>query len=339
MPQITPISLILPKQKKLQFTTYKNIRGPKPFINCLKHDQWSGVKKNIDTLIDKGVYQQQEPHYYWYRLTTEKFVFEGFICGVRLEKKQKVITTHEDVMPERIQLFSDYLSTVNRLAEPLLLMHENPAFSLKMEKNNYKKAPDFEFREESKIHQLWVLSSFQSKKLESFTKNVDQFHLADGHHRLASTQKWAEQHQKRGVALAFVMASNQLHNGVFFWAIKTKPFPESLKSRLIEYDYSLPLYLKTKKKLFSILTPPGEHPLIFLYHQILIPNNIEISYFPEGTLSTKLLKQFSGVFGYNTLRMEEIIALAKKGLHLPPKSSYLHPKLPTGLFIAPLSTD
>ena len=128
-------------------------------------------------------------------------------------------------MPERVQLFSDYLSTVNRQAEPLLLMHEDPTFSLKMGESNHKKAPDFEFREESEIHQMWTLSSYQSKKLESFAKNLNQFHLADGHHRLASTQQWAEQHQKRGVALAFVMASNQLHNGVFFWAIKTKPFP------------------------------------------------------------------------------------------------------------------
>ena len=339
MPQITPISLILPKQKKIRFFTYKNIFGPKPFINCLKHDQWSKTKKGIDALVDKGVYQQQKPQYYWYRVITENRVFDGFICGVRLERKRKVITTHEDVMPERVQLFSDYLSTVNRQAEPLLLMHENPAFSSKMGKSNYKKAPDFEFREKSEVHQLWALPSQQSKKLENFTKNIDQFHLADGHHRLASTQKWAVQHQKRGVALAFVMASDQLHNGVFFWAIKTTPLPKSLKSRLIEYDRSLPLYLKTKKKLFSIFTPPGEHPLIFLYHQILIPNNIEISYFPEGTSSIKLLKQFSGVFGYKALRMEEIISLAKKGHHLPPKSTYLHPKLPTGLFIAPLSTN
>ena len=339
MPQISPILLTLPKQKKIRFSTYKNIRGPKSFVDCLKHDQWSEVKKGIDDLVNKGIYQPQESHYYWYRLTTEKRVFEGFICGVHLERKRKVITTHEDVMPERVQLFSDYLSTVNRQAEPLLLMHENPAFSSKMGKSNYKKAPDFEFREESKIHQLWVLSSFQSKKLENFTKNIDQFHLADGHHRLASTQKWAVQHQEKGVALAFVMASNQLYNGAFFWAIKTTPLPKSLKSRLIEYDRSLPLYLKTKDKLFSISSPADKHPLIFLYEQILRPSNIDICYFPEGTSSIKLLKQFSGVFGYKALRMEEIIALAKKGHHLPPKSTYLHPKLPTGLFIAPLSTN
>lgn len=338
MPQITPISLTLPKQKKLELTTHKKIRGPKPFIKCLIHDQWSEVKKEIDALVDKGGYQQQNPQYYWYRLITEKHIFEGFITGVRLERKHKVISTHEDVMPERVQLFSDYLSTVNRQAEPLLLMHENPTFSSKMGESNYKKAPDFEFKEESEIHQLWTLSEDQSKKLERFAKDSDQFHLADGHHRLASTQQWAEQHQKKGVALAFVMASNQLRNGVFYWAIKTKPFPELLKSRLIEYDHFLPLYLKTKDKLFSISIPAGEHPLMFLYHHILRPNNIEISYFPEGTLSKKLQKQFSGVFGYKALLMEEIIALAKKGIHLPPKSTYLQPKLPTGLFLAPLST-
>ena len=239
-------------------------------------------------------------------------------------------------MPERVQLFSDYLSTVNRQAEPLLLMHENPTLTLKMGKSSYKKAPDFEFREESEVHQLWILSRYQTKKLESFAEKCDQFHLADGHHRLASTQKWAEQQQKEGVALAYVLASNQLHNGVFFWAIKTSPFPEILKSKLIEYKPSFPLYLKTKEGLFSILVPDGVHSLLYLYHQILIPNEIEISYFPEGTISVEIEEQFSGIFGYNNLSMEEIIALAKKEIQLPPKSTYMLPKLPTGLFLAPL---
>ena len=339
MPQITPISLSLPKQKNLQFTTYKNIRGPKPFIRCLKHDQWLEVKKGIDALIAKEIYQWKAPKYYWYRVITKHFVFEGFICGVPLKKNKKVITTHEAVMPERVQLFSDYLSTVNRQAEPLLLMHEDPTFSLKMGKSNYKRAPEFEFRDESEVHQLWTISRYQTKKLESFAEKCDQFHLADGHHRLASTQLWGEQQQREGGALAYVLASNQLYNGAFFWAIKTSPFPELLKSKLIEYKFSHPLYLKTKEGLFSISVPDGLHPLLYLYHHILVANEIEISYFPEGTISVEIEKQFSGIFGYNKLSMEEIIALAKKEIQLPPKSTYLLPKLPTGLFIAPLSTN
>ena len=215
-------------------------------------------------------------------------------------------------------------------------MHEDHTFTFKMGKSNYKRAQDFEFREESEVHQLWILSRYKTKKLESFAKKCDQFHLADGHHRLASTQKWAEQHQKRGVALAFVMASDQLHNGVFFWAIKTSPFPELLKSKLIEYKLSHPLYLKTKEGLFSISVPDGLHPLLYLYHHILDANEIEISYFPEGTISVEIEKQFSGIFGYNKLSMEEIIALAKKEIQLPPKCTYLLPKLPTGLLLAPL---
>ena len=130
-----------------------------------------------------------------------------------------------------------------------------------------------------------------------------------------------------------------MYNGAFFWAIKTSPFPELLKRKLIEYKFSHPLYLKTKEGLFSISVQDCLHPLLYLYRHILVANEIEISYFPEGTISVEIEKQFSGIFGYNKLSMEEIIALAKKEIQLPPKSTYLHPKLPTGLFIAPLSTN
>ena len=145
---------------------------------------------------------------------------------------------------------------------------ENPHSLQKWEKVTTKKLQTLNLEKKAKLHQLWALSSQQSKKLENF-KKCDQFHLADGHHRLASTQKWAVQHQEKGVALAFVMASNQLHNGAFFWAIKTTPLPKSLKSRLIEYDRS-PSLFKNKRQAFSISTP-GKHALIFLYEQILRP--------------------------------------------------------------------
>ena len=339
MPQLIPLSIALPKQKNLKFTTHKGIRGPQPFIDCLKYNQWSEVKHSMDGLITEEIYQQQTSQHYWYRIIIKNHCYEGFISGVHLENKRNVISTHEAVMTERVKLFSDYLSAINRQAEPLLLMHEDPGFSSKMGESIYLNNPDYEFNEESETHQLWKLTTEQVKKLESFAKNCDQFHLADGHHRLASTQQWAEQHQKKGGVLAYIMASNQLKNGMFYWAIKTTSLPESLESRLIEYNHSLPLYFKTKDKLFSISISEFEHPLLYLYYQILLPNNFEISYFPEGTLPEEAEKQFSGFFGYQALSTEEIIDFAKKGIHLPPKSTYLHPKLPTGLFLAPLSAD
>ena len=192
MPQLIPLSLALLKHKKLRFATRKNIRGPKPFLDCLKHDQWSEIKKGVDALVAKGIYQQQAPQYYWYRVITEYHVFEGFLSGVRLENKSKVISTHEAVLAERVKLFSDYLSAVNRQAEPILLMHEDAKFSKVMGDSIYLNTPDFDFREENEMHQLWVLTAAQAKDLESFAHNCEQFHLADGHHRLASTQQWGE---------------------------------------------------------------------------------------------------------------------------------------------------
>ena len=45
-----------------------------------------------------------------------------------MDENQATISTHEEVLPERVLLFN-YLTEINRQAEPLLLLHESPDFS------------------------------------------------------------------------------------------------------------------------------------------------------------------------------------------------------------------
>lgn len=47
------------------------------------------------------------------------------LTGVLAASKTQNITTHEAVLEQRVQMFSDYLTVVGFQAEPVLLMHEN----------------------------------------------------------------------------------------------------------------------------------------------------------------------------------------------------------------------
>ena len=153
----------------------------------------STQKRAIDALLENNLYATHPPQHYWYRIENEMGVFEGFLTGVELDENQATISTHEEVLPERVSLFSNYLTEINRQAEPLLLVHESPDFSQQLKAKICHSTPDFHFQLEQEHHQLWIIPPEECKALEDFSSQTAQFHLADGHHRLASTQQWAVQ--------------------------------------------------------------------------------------------------------------------------------------------------
>ena len=62
-----------------------------------------------------------------------------------------------------------------------------------------------------------------------------------------------------------------------------------------------------------------------------------IDYYPPGELSPEKAKAYPAVIDYEPLSVDKIISLAKAKKILPPKSTYILPKLPTGLCFTPLT--
>ena len=82
------------------------------------------IQAGITALIKSEYYQSLSNGHFWYLIENEHGSFEGVLTGV-LASKAHNITTHEAVLEQRVQLFSDYLTAVGFQAEPVLLMHEN----------------------------------------------------------------------------------------------------------------------------------------------------------------------------------------------------------------------
>jgi hypothetical protein len=62
-----------------------------------------------------------------------------------------------------------------------------------------------------------------------------------------------------------------------------------------------------------------------------------IAYYPPGELSTEKAKAYPAIINYKPLSLDKIITLAKAQKNLPPKSTFILPKLPTGLCLTPLA--
>ena len=356
MPRILPIPLFVPNKTKLQWKTASaGFSGPKPFVDLVDNSSnYTAIRSGIQSLITNDIYSFFEPKIYWYRIVNKSTSYAGFLCGLPTQEcAHPLLTTHEHVLDKRVQLFSDYLTTTQVQAEPILALHENTDFTASFESSIYKRPCTISFSLNNEEHELWELDAQETKVIQAFAKNEEQFHLADGHHRLAGSLDYASKQTLATAVFSFVVAKNQLQNDRFVWAIKQ--LPKNISALDIEKlvgnedkpnaEKSIGFLLGEKTHLIQF--PKSTNAARFLFENILgfsthddINLSEYIDYFPPTKYNADRFlgsaQPYMAKFFYTPLSVDDIIQTAKAQEKLPPKSTYLHPKLPTGLFITPM---
>lgn len=348
MPQIHPLTLYCPTSKQLEQSKVKSIEGPKSFVNIItKTENHQNIQAGINALIKNEYYQSLSKGHFWYLIENEHGSFEGVLTGVQVASKANNITTHEAVLKKRVQLFSDYLTAVGFQAEPVLLMHEKKQAAAELSELIHRRKGDLQFILGTEKHQLWMLTTKETARLNNLCKELEQFHLADGHHRFASTLNTTKVSLNPTLLFSFLVAKNQVQNAAFTWAIKDPLLGKQLSK-------NLPTESVCEKEVANIeIKMNGRHiycqatrsltvssyiveKLLGITAQHKIDLKSMIDYFPPGELSPEKVKAYPAVIDYKPLSVDKIISLAKAQKILPPKSTYILPKLPTGLCFTPL---
>lgn len=349
MPKIHPLTLFCPAASQLDQSKAKSVEGPKIFVDLLERAENNHeIQAGIKTLIKNKYYQSLSQGHFWYLIKTKQGSFEGVLTGVLAASKTQNITTHEAVLEQRVQMFSDYLTVVGFQAEPVLLMHENnlAAAALGLQISNRKE--DLLYHLGTERHQLWALSPEEVSRLSNFCGQQDQFHLADGHHRYASTINTAKESLNPPLLFSFLVAKDQVKNAAFTWAIKDTHLAEQLLKNLppesvcdkavanIEIrTKDSHIYCQAKKSL--TVSSYIVEKLLGITAQYKIDLKSLIAFYPPGELSPEKAKAYPAIINYKPLSLDKIITLAKAQKILPPKSTFILPKLPTGLFLTPLA--
>ena len=348
MPQLHPIALFVPTTSRLERSQSKNILGPKPFIDLISTSKdYPSVRNSIQSLIQKAHYHSLAEGHFWYRIINKQSCTEGVLTTVALPTNKNHITTHEAVLDQRVQLFSNYLTQVDYQAEPVLLMHENTEAATQLAQLITKRPADHRYDLSEEKHLLWSLQTTEIDRIEKLAQEAPYFHLADGHHHYASTLKAGSKNGLTPHLFSFLVATDQVQNHAFIWAIKD-PFlaektlknipPESICNKAIAT-------IKIKANKESIYCHASKSATIsnYILDNLLGLTSYQkqdlktlIDYHAPGTLDPQRAKDYSMIIEYQPLALTEIIALAKGKKILPPKSTYILPKLPTGLFFTSL---
>ena len=331
------------------------------------------IKKKYEYFKNKKYFiQDKKPVLYVYRQTTSFGVFTGLIAGSSVKDYQtNKIKKHENTIIKREKIFKKYLEVCNFHAEPVLLSY-NPTLTIKeLILLTMTKRPEYEFTTtDKKSHEIWLIDNISDiEKITKEFKSLNNIYIADGHHRIASSSLYQisnSKNDKSNYFLSFLIDQKDLKifefnrivkdigevsNDNFLKEIKNYFLIENLKNHKspIKKD-EIVIYLDKKWYLLTVninmINPDFKSSLnsqmvsdLILNKVLNIKNLNDRIEYVRGNQSIKILtkkvdqkKRSLGIELFPH-KIEEIIKIADLGQNMPPKSTWIEPKLRSGLTI------
>jgi uncharacterized protein (DUF1015 family) len=333
-------------------------------------------KKFEKFITDGILRKDNEDAFYIYQKKDDINTFTGIIgsCLVK-DYLDQSIKKHEQTLTKREQVFREYLDTTGFNADPVLLSHEPNSKIKEIIKKYTGIRSEYEFTTTNKsLHKLWVVNSPSDiNTIASAFDKIEHLYIADGHHRCASSAllSASKNTEASPYFMSYLIDESQLSILNFNRLIKHL---NGLKTSEL-LDKIREKYSVTQKKLSSY-SPTLEHEIsMYLggiwyslvsnekhYNSIsdsldpsILSKNIlkpilniidervdkNISFF-DGKISLSDLKEkvdsgeYKIAFILKPITIDAIKKVADNNETMPPKSTYVEPKLRSGLTIYPI---
>lgn len=289
------------------------------------------------------------------------------------------IKVHEHTLTAREQLFSEYLQHTGINAEPVLLASPPGVAWAHLLEGVTARRPEYDLSTTDKVrHRLWVVSDTALiDGLKEAFRAIPALYIADGHHRMASSARLAaalgvgEAHPAAW-CLAFIVPDSQLHIRNFDRLVTDLGGHDeaSFLEALARVGRLEPVAgPSTAEGIIGVYTPSGWHHLHLpappgntppdalldparLSDLVLAPvlglhdlrTDPRVRFVPgtEGTAKLMLevdLGRAAVAFHLHPVSFQALQAVADSGGTMPPKSTYIEPKLRSGFTVYPLEED
>ena len=374
MPKFSPLCFNLPVNPSIQvmrsLDSYNDVElkkfqiNKKHFSNIIypqnkKINSPFIVRENWEKFIQNKWYlKKYKPSIYYYKISNPTKQIVGFIGSLSTHDFfNNNVTMHEQTYSKRVQHMTNYIKTVKIQAEPVIVIHGSPLpVTLILNKiENKKCSVDFEF--ENTKHQLWRLNETQNEILNTWSQKQNYFHLADGHHRSECMINLSKDIKADLPISTFLVHQNQISLDSFVWFSKNNmdnSIQLKLVDRLIELgaikflnksesviDFSL--IVKINNSFYGLMIQESKDETIphYINNFILkgfneIQNTLE---YRPNLSHLKILKTTlseSLAFYMKPISKQSLFDNAKNKIFLPAKSTYISPKMLTGMVVSSL---
>lgn len=329
------------------------------------------VRERFHEFCNEGVLERDpEPSFYIYEQITPVQRSIGVVAGVAVtDYHEKRIKKHEQTLTRREALFARYLKVTGINAEPVLLSTKSNKLSKVLQKLVDTKEPHYDFSTTNKHrHKVWVISEPSECDLIQNAVGDEDLYIADGHHRSASSALVADL-PTGGPSdhfMAMVVDPESLHIRNYDRAIRdmggitVKQLLESVGETCKVEEVgpkakpragSVIMLTSTKRyritfKQIQGMSASERTDAAMLSSQVLTPvvgikdlrNDNRIQFIPGDGGPYKLqylldLEKILVGFWMHPVPFEQLTDVADENGIMPPKSTWIEPKLRSGLTI------
>ncbi len=287
------------------------------------------------------------------------------------------IRKHEQTLTKRENMFCEYLETTGFNADPVLLAHEPNEEIKKILNKYTRNRSEYEFTTTNKsLHKLWIVNDLDDiETIINTLDKIERVYIADGHHRCASSALLSKHKDSESSSyfMSYLIEENQLNilnfnrlvrnlNGLTYKQLLEKiktNYTVSYKKGIAAYspilENEISMYLDGKwyslianEKRYdsttssldpSILSDNILRPILEIVDE-RTDHNIS---FLEGTIPLSTIKdkvdsgEYAAGFVLKPISISAIKRVADNNEIMPPKSTYVEPKLRSGLTIYPIT--
>ncbi len=171
-----------------------------PKVNLYDAAVYAKAKENLWNLINKGVLKEDpEPYFYVYAQTMNGRTQYGLVgCASVDDYWNDVIKKHEKTRKDKEEDRSNHVRVTNSHSGPIFLTYRDNEEINEMINKVVAQKPENDFVALDGIrHQVWVIKMKECiDKIQAILAKVDNFYVADGHHRSAAAGIVGREHQK-----------------------------------------------------------------------------------------------------------------------------------------------
>tara|TARA_B110000444_G_scaffold81864_1_gene77383 strand:- start:1489 stop:2634 length:1146 start_codon:yes stop_codon:yes gene_type:complete len=352
--------------KKELISEQKN--NPYSFLNILNNNKtnsnFNHVQENLQCFKKKEIIRQDKEDYiYIYDQIKNNVTYSGIICGISLkEYKQKKIKIHEKTLRKRELIFAKYLSQAKVYAEPVLITHKSKYIHKIINENKKDKNQLYNFIDiDNTQHIIWTTTTEIGKDIIKKFSHIDNLYIADGHHRMSSSLINDSINQ----CLAYIVPYSQLTTLPFHRIIHYNSTPKELLNKISKHinlkqvktpfnsQNSAHMYLNKVWYKIQFNQDKTDLDLINnlfikqLSEKLLKPvfkikderNNKDIKFIPGDQCIEELIKRIEQnqvLFYLPTIKINTIMEISDNNKTMPPKSTFIIPKIPSGLIMMEL---
>lgn len=350
--------------------------NPYSFLNIISKsnntNNFSKIRVQFEKFIDDQILiKDKNESFYLYQISREEKKSIGIISLFSTSNlKNGILKKHENTITKREKIFQRYLLETQINAEPVLIFHKENSEINKIIELYKKKNHTYNFTTTDRVnHKLWKIS--EKSLIDEIIINynqINEFYIADGHHRVSSSNLISKKLKKETFFLSFLVSEKNIFCGSFIRYIDNikyahADFLEEIKKKFELkdiYKNSKVNSLKSKSDFITIFLNNTYYDLLLkeeyvndahftdtqiidyhIFNQILKIKDTKqterVKYIESSKIQFFLnqnpLNNNSLLIFTKTIDSKQLMQIADNNLILPPKSTYIEPKIRSGITI------